>query len=254
MTPSLNESFNFSTFRLLRNRGARINCVFMTTPMQRVEREVRARGMTLAEFAATIGVRSQHLNNWKNRGIPRNAQQRIADGLGWTLDYLLRGEEAATAVIPPPGSGVAVWETLGDLPHGGRYVQVPHYDVELSAGDGCFWHEHPENEPLVFRAAWFARKGARPELCRALYVRGESMYPTLKDNDTVLIDTERTSVMDDCVYAVMYRGELFVKRLFKLPGGGIELRSDNPRHPSREVIGEDLHDLVVLGQMIWRAG
>lgn len=70
----------------------------------------------------------------------------------------------------------------------------------------------------------------------------------------MLIDTNRTAVRDDKVFAVLYADELYIMRLFRLPGGGLELRSDNPRHPSREVQGEDMDQVRVLGEMIWRAG
>ena len=156
--------------------------------------------------------------------------------------------------IPPPGSRVEVWETLADLPDTGAYVQVPHYDVAVSAGDGCQWVDHPNNDPLVFRARWFQAKGVKPQDCRAIYVRGDSMAPTLNDGDTVLIDVSHTQVRDDGIYALVYGGDLYIKRLFRIPGGGLELRSDNPRHVTREVTGAAITDVHILGEMIWRAG
>ena len=232
-------------------------------PMQLVEAEIRRRGSNLAHLAQKLGVRSQDLNNWKKRGIPRTKQKLIADDLGWSVDYLLYGADQATQIstsattaavdIAPQGSRVVAWETLEDLPENG-YVQVPHYDVELSAGDGTQWVEHADNSPLVFRAQWFAGKGLKPEHCRALYVSGDSMQPELKDGDTVLIDTSSTTIRDDAVYALVYFDKLYIKRLFLLPGGGVELRSDNKHHPSREVHGADLAQLRILGEKVWRAG
>lgn len=157
----------------------------------------------------------------------------------------------------PPGASVVAWDTLDDLPDGGAaYVLVPHFDVSLSAGDGCCceWHEHADNEPLSFRAKWFQARGLNPTNCKALYVRGSSMDPTLVEGDTVMIDTSRADVRDGVIYAVIYHGELYVKRLYRIPGGGIELRSDNPAHRPREVTGADLDALFVLGEKVWRAG
>jgi phage repressor protein C with HTH and peptisase S24 domain len=184
--------------------------------------------------------------------------------LGWTLDYLLTGRqapapsdgEAARPLLPvPDGSRVIAWETIEDLPDASAYVTVPHYDVRLSAGSGASaeWVNHAENEPLVFRLRWFQARNVRPSDCRALYVTGASMEPTLLDRDTVLIDTTSTAVQDDTIFAVLYHGDLYIKRLFRLPDG-VELRSDNPRHPSPQVRGADLDALTILGRMIWRAG
>lgn len=169
--------------------------------------------------------------------------------------FLPSSEEdiAPPIATAPPGAIVVAWENLNDLPKD-AYVHVPHYDVELSAGDGTQWVEHADNSPLVFRAKWFAGRGLKPENCRALYVSGDSMQPELKDGDTVLIDTSSTTIRDDAVYALVYFDKLYIKRLFLLPGGGVELRSDNKHHPSREVHGADLAQLRILGEKAWRAG
>ena len=203
------------------------------------------------------------MNNWKRRGIPRDKQVRVADALGWTLDRLLTGRitPASDPAAPhlsapeaPPGSHIVAWDGLGDLPEGSAYIVVPHFDVRLSAGDGAEaeWIDHPDNEPIPIPARVFRARWARPQDCRALYVRGASMEPTLLDGDTVVIDTARTVVQDDALFAFLYHGELYIGRLFRLPGGGVGLRSDNPRHRSQEVRGADLDALLILGRMIWR--
>lgn len=244
-------------------------------------------------FAALIGKSQSQVSQWLNAspdfktGKPRQVSDPSARQIetacrlsrGW-MDQPHEGEEVTLGTvqthtssvpnitptvgmkitsipaiaIPPPGSRVEVWETLADLPNAGAYVQVPHYDVEVSAGDGCQWVDHPNNDPLVFRARWFKAKGCKPQDCRAIYVRGDSMAPTLNDGDTVLIDVSRTQVRDDGIYALVYGGDLYIKRLFRIPGGGLELRSDNPRHVTREVIGAAITDVRILGEMIWRAG
>ena len=213
--------------------------------------------------AGACGVTEQAVTGWLKTGRIHKKHLPVIAGMAKRdLGWLLTGQEdapsapstAADLATPPPGSRVVAWETLSDLPDASAYVVVPHYDVALSAGSGCCWVEHPDNEPLVFRLRWFVHKGVRPEQCRALYVRGVSMEPTLLDGDTVLIDTARTEVQDDAVFALIFHGDLYIKRLFRLPGGGVEMRSDNPRHPTRSVIDADLASLVILGMMIWRAG
>jgi len=110
-------------------------------------------------------------------------------------------------------------------------------------------------DPLVFRSRWFRARGLKPDNCKALYVRGNSMNPGLEDGDTVLIDVSKTEVRDDEVYAVVYHGDLFIKRLFRVPGGGIELRSDNDRvYKPVMVLGADLEHLIVLGKKVYRSG
>lgn len=75
--------------------------------MDKVVAEIRARNESLAAFASRIGVKSQDINNWKTRGIPRSKQKRVADALGWSLDRLLRDDYPRSdghGLIDPSGS------------------------------------------------------------------------------------------------------------------------------------------------------
>jgi hypothetical protein len=215
---------------------------------------------SLREFAERAELAAPHVSQMKNgvRRMGDEVARRIEARLGLLHGWMDHPHSETIRLTPktataPPGAIVVAWENLNDLPKD-AYVHVPHYDVELSAGDGTQWVEHADNSPLVFRAKWFAGRGLKPENCRALYVSGDSMQPELKDGDTVLIDTSSTTIRDDAVYALVYFDKLYIKRLFLLPGGGVELRSDNKHHPSREVHGADLAQLRILGEKVWRAG
>lgn len=85
-------------------------------------------------------------------------------------------------------------------------------------------------------------------------VHAASINPSFTKSTSCLLLHSRTEVQDDAIFALLYHGELYIKRLFRLPGGGAELRSDNPRHRSQEVRGADLDALLILGRIIWRAG
>lgn len=232
----------------------------METWYERLRRRREALGLKQADIKRALGVSNATASDWEaGNTCPRGDNlTRLCRYLAVTPDWLLYGKgypdsAAPSIAIPPPWAAVIAWDTFDDLPSG-AYVAVPHYDVEISAGDGCQWVDHVENEPLAFPAHWFKAKGTKPQNCRAIYVRGDSMAPTLNDNDTVMIDITRTQVRDDAIFALVYHDELYIKRLFRLPGGGIELRSDNPRHPNRVVTGSELEAVHVLGEMIWRAG
>ena len=241
---------------------------------QRIKTAREFAKLTQDQLGDFCGVSRNAVSQWespleRNGTVPKLSRlQKIAARTGVSLDWLLteRGDMLDNdgianpmdpASLIPSGAQVVAWDTVEDLPDGGKaYVFIPHYDVSLSAGEGCCceWHEHSDNEPLSFRAKWFQSRGLNPVNCKALYVKGSSMDPTLVDGDTVMIDTSRTEIRDGNIYAVIYYGELYVKRLFRIPGGGIELRSDNPAHRSREVTGTDLEALFVLGEKVWRAG
>ena len=65
-----------------------------------------------------------------------------------------------------------------------------------------------------------------------IYVEGESMESTLRPGDMILIDRRDQTQEKDGIYVLRLDGTLLVKRLQKLPGGIIEVTSDNPAYRS----------------------
>jgi phage repressor protein C with HTH and peptisase S24 domain len=80
------------------------------------------------------------------------------------------------------------------------------------------------------------------------------MEPTIHDGDSLLVDTSQTTVQDGKVYALWYDGGERVKRLFRLPGGGLRIVSDNPRFPTVEVQPSEIEHVRVIGRVVHRSG
>lgn len=85
-------------------------------------------------------------------------------------------------------------------------------------------------------------------------VKGNSMAPYFPDGATVAIHLSSTQVTDGKLYGINHGGLLRVKTLYRLPGGGLRLRSVN----STEFPDEDLdleacarQGLSVLGRVFW---
>ena len=238
--------------------------------------------ITQHDLADLVGVKTRgaighYLTGRRNPTLEQ--LEKFAQALEVSVDWLL-GEDRATSQIrvsqtiptetdepqdkdlpdkasAPPGSIPVAWDDKEDLPPKGNYVEVPHHDIKLSAGHGACtfeWISH-DDDPLVFRAGWFRSKRLKPHHCRLLYVRGDSMEPDLHDGDAVMIDTNDHVPRDGEVYAVLYSEELFIQRLFKIPGGGLELHSDNDRYPPRYLrTPEELETVRILGKKVWRGG
>ncbi|MFT0547840.1 helix-turn-helix domain-containing protein [Allopusillimonas ginsengisoli] len=65
--------------------------------------------MNQSAFAARLGVLPQHVTNWKNRGLPAEQYQPIAEALGRSVDELLgRTPETET----PRMESKEVWPLL----------------------------------------------------------------------------------------------------------------------------------------------
>jgi phage repressor protein C with HTH and peptisase S24 domain len=61
-------------------------------------------------------------------------------------------------------------------------------------------------------------------------------------------------VQDGKVYALWYDGGERVKRLFRLPGGGLRIVSDNTRFPTVEVQPSEIEHVRVIGRVVHRSG
>lgn len=78
-----------------------------------------------------------------------------------------------------------------------------------------------------------------------LRVRGDSMTGAgIFDNDLVVVDRSLDPVSGSVVIAAI-DGELTLKRLVLLPGGGVELRPENPDYPILQL--SEFQDLDVWG-------
>lgn len=83
---------------------------------------------------------------------------------------------------------------------------------------------------------------------------GSAMEPYLQAGDSVMIDVGQVGIRDGDVYAIRHGGDMRLRRLFITVDGGVQLRSDNPTHPSETLPCDAAAKLGVIGRVIWRAG
>jgi phage repressor protein C with HTH and peptisase S24 domain len=150
---------------------------------------------------------------------------------------------------------ILAWEHPDDLPEG-EFVFIPRLDVHLSAGGG---REQVEIElvkdnPQAFRSEWIRLMRLKPNKLAAMRASGDSMEPAIHDGDSLLVDTSQTDVTDGKVFAIWYDGGERVKRLFRLPGGGLRIVSDNPRFAPIELGAEYAGHVRVIGRVVHRSG
>lgn len=110
-----------------------------------------------------------------------------------------------------------------------RLVQIPLVNLRLSAGIAGFKvdPEYDDGRRMTgLSREWVERNKYVPAKLVAIKVRGESMEPTLYEDDLVVINTADIKPQDGAVYAVNYEGEPVVKRLSR-DAGDWWLTSDN---------------------------
>lgn len=134
----------------------------------------------------------------------------------------------------------------------GEFVSIPLYDVQVAAGVGSVVDAENVVDFLSFKHEWIRSElHASPSDLYLVHVDGESMEPTLRPGDVILIDHRDQSVSRDGVYVLRMDGALLVKRLQRKPGGLIKVSSDNQAYDSFEVSPSDFSDFSVIGRVVW---
>jgi phage repressor protein C with HTH and peptisase S24 domain len=110
-----------------------------------------------------------------------------------------------------------------------EFVQVRMVKLRLSAGITGFQAEPEARDggTLGMRRSWIERNGLHARHLIAILVKGESMEPSLYEDDIVIVNTLDTKPVDGAVYAFNYEGEAVIKRLAR-DAGQWWLTSDNP--------------------------
>lgn len=150
---------------------------------------------------------------------------------------------------------ISIWDegspTLNDE------VCVPFLrEVELAAGTGRFAIEEIEGSTLRFGKNSLRRNGVQFSNAKCVTVRGNSMFPVLRDGATVGVNTGMTSigdVVDGDLYAINHNGQLRVKQVYRTPTG-LKLRSFNrDEYPDEDYTFAEIQDqnLSLIGHVFW---
>lgn len=134
-----------------------------------------------------------------------------------------------------------------------RYQYIKYFpDVNVSAGGGAYDGE--ENfEMLALEGTFFDKIAAFSNASRveAVNVVGDSMEPTIADDNIVFIDRDKTEISKGGIFALITPSGLFIKRLQVRVDGGVDIISDNRDYPVQTV---DRSEITVIGKIIGMFG
>ena len=137
---------------------------------------------------------------------------------------------------------------------GDRLAMLPVYDAAASAGPGLEAEDGGPIHRIAFRADWL-RQVTRGDLSQlaVITVDGDSMEPTLRQGDNVLVDlSQNRPGRKDGIYVLRTDGGfLQVKRLVVHPTTGrVTIISDNKEHyPTFTDLPAE--GIAVIGRVIW---
>ncbi len=149
----------------------------------------------------------------------------------------------------------SVWDD--ETPLSDDEVEVPFLrEVELAAGNGRTVIQESSDLKLRFGRQTLRKHSVQAENAVCVVISGNSMEPRLPHGATVSVDRGATSIIDGKLYALGHAGQLRVKQIYRLPGGGIRLRSFNrEEYADEDYSPEEVQDqeIAIIGRVWWGA-
>ena len=103
-----------------------------------------------------------------------------------------------------------------------------------------------------FAHSTLKRDGGESSHAACVKVSESSMEPVLPNNSTIGIDTAKTDITDGKMFAIDHDGMLRVKVLYKVPGGGVRLKSFNSDEYPDETYNKEESQLIrIIGKVFW---
>jgi len=201
-------------------------------------------------FARRCEVPEATMRNYFKKRIPdADIALLLADAANVNLVWLVSGRGPKDKALM---DGVFSGDTV--KPNGnivGDFAYIQRLDVRASAGSGAITIHEDTVELLAFQQDWLKARHINPSKARVLTAKGDSMEPTIRDSDMLLVDTSITAVRDNAIYIVVYGGNVLVKRINLKRDGSLVLISDNDRHAPEDVPLDEVPDLHIAGRVMW---
>lgn len=231
---------------------------------QRAEKGTNEAGMSLIEAFVRAGINANWLLTGEGPMLTADLMERPASNIRAGIASLesemldeqrliqLMAQRVSVRTGPAPGNNSP------DSEHEGKrdeYVAIPLYNgVRAAAGGGALIEHETPDDVLMFKEQWVRIElGAHPQDLYLIRVAGDSMEPTLRSGDVILVDRRATRPDREGVYILRMNDMLLVKRLQALPGGVVRVISDNAAFASFDVPIADVGgpDLVIIGRVVW---
>ena len=217
----------------------------MNTPASRLrDARIRAGFAAAAEAVRAFGWEKTTYYGHENgaRGFKMDTARTYARAFGVAPEWLVWGKGGV-----PQDFG----ESAAPAPTSPDATLIPVYDVAASAGHGAVVEYESIAYSLAFPPDYLQRlTKANPRHLSIISVKGDSMEPTLKDDDIVMLDSSKTSLSFDGLFVLRYEEALHVKRIGRAPNPeNVTILSDNRGlYPPTELARQKV---TVIGKVIW---
>ena len=230
----------------------------------------RAMGLSRAsisawETGAVKNLKNEHLFNlsritgFSARWLATGQGPKERDASTTTVAYLPNSGHIDRAPVAKSDNNeleftghMDAWDS--DTPLDPDEVELPLFrEVEVAAGGGRTEVVENHGAKLRFARSTLARAGVDPENAACATVKGNSMERLIPDGTTIGVDTGAKEIRDGEIYAMDHDGMLRVKYLYRRPGGGLKVLSENSaEHPAEEYSAAEVEEKIrVIGRVFW---
>lgn len=207
-------------------------------------RDIISRHGGQSKIAEMLGMSKQQVSHVASENPVRNIGDRLARKVEMTLGLPI-------GIMDQPLGVKAV-----DMDE--FSVSVPLLNVTASMGAGALipWSEEVVHSIRISKD--YLRTNTRASSFENLAIvtaKGDSMAPSFKDGDIVLVDTSITQLKIDAIYVLARGDELFIKRVQRNIDGTFIIKSDNPAYEPQRVEDPIKAGLLVHGRVLlaWNA-
>ena len=138
----------------------------------------------------------------------------------------------------------------------GDEVWIAHYDIRGAMGGGEVTHDYPEILQDI-RVSPSHLRSMGVEFVEHYHLKmvtgwGQSMAPTIKHRDPLLVDISIREFVGDGIYLFSYQGFEYIKRLQRKGKDKFKMVSDNTNHPPEDIWAEETY-IQARVLLVWNA-
>ena len=245
----------------------------------RITEAREAAGLSKSELARRMGLSRASVSAWETGAVKNLKNEHLftlSEITGYSAKWIATGEgekkrsvaSAKVAYLRPDRHitndaahknnddelefmGMEAWDSQGADP---GVVELPMYrEVESVMGSGETEVQVVRSETFKMPMALLEEAGIDPQDAACARVTGNSMGRLIPDGTTVGVHTAPGAIRDGDIYAIDHSGLLRIKYLYRLPGGGLKLRSENSEeYPDETYTGAEVRSgIKIIGRVFF---
>lgn len=208
-----------------------------------IEERLAERGVDMAELSRRLGKNHAYIQQYLRRNVPASLPEAVRAKLAEELDL---DESLLGGRLLPDRTGRAT-------PRLSHVREVAEYNAFVSAGGGAVLTDEEKTGIWPLPRSYLEEMSLSGNGLAVVPVKGDSMEPTLRSGDRVLIDMGDLNVSQGGLFVLWDGVGRVVKRVERVPGSKVPtlaLISDNPLHNRYQVAAEEVH---IVGRVVWAA-